>query len=167
MDKIMWCVSRKGGIELTDSNFNLAEAYMRKAEESLETMRSAKSKSWEIVTAYYAMYFSVYSILMRIGVKCEIHSCTIEFARTFLGGYLSREEVGLLEDSMDARVDAQYYVNRKVADRTYRKMIASAPAFMSRCRSVKEKIDDRTVSHIRGKILGMQRKLASQSNTRE
>lgn len=149
MNKISWCVSKKGGIEIVEPNFNLARAYERKAEESLETMRSAESKSWKIVTAYYAMYFSVYSLLMRIGVKCEIHSCTIEFAKVFLGDYLKREELKLLEDSMEARVDAQYYVNREVADKTYKNMIELSPAFMSHCKSVKERIDDKTVTQIR------------------
>jgi len=167
MDRIVWCVSKKGGIELTEANLNLADAYLKKAEDSLRTMRNAKSKSWEIVTAYYAMYFSIYSILMRIGVKCEIHSCTIEFAKRFLGGHLGRGELELLEDSMDARVDAQYYVDRDVADKTYKKMIASAPAFMTHCKSVKERIDDKTVSLIRERPAEFQRGRSGRAENQE
>lgn len=121
-------------------------------------MRSTESRSWKIVTGYYTMYFSVYAILMRIGVKCEIHSCTIAFAKVFLGDNIRREELKLLEDSMEARVDAQYYVNREVTYETYKKIIESAPAFMSHCKSLKEKIDDKTVTHIRQSLENIIRK---------
>ncbi len=158
MNKLNWCTKKKGGIELIEPNFNLAEAYTRKAEESLQTMRVMTSKSWKIVTTYYAMYFSVYSILMRIGVKCEIHSCTIEFAKVFLDDYMKSEELKLLADSMEARVDAQYYVNREVSSVLFKKMIDSAPEFIAHGKSVKEKIDDKTVTQIREKLENIIRK---------
>ncbi|MEM3555962.1 MAG: hypothetical protein QXF56_04560 [Candidatus Micrarchaeia archaeon] len=67
MSKLKWCLKTKNGIELTEPNSNLADAYIKKAEESLETMRLAKSRDWKISTAYYTIYFSVYAILMKIG----------------------------------------------------------------------------------------------------
>ena len=51
------------------------------------------TKDWKISTAYYTIYFSLYALLMKIGVKCEIHSCTIEFARQLLKEQISKEEV--------------------------------------------------------------------------
>ena len=32
---------------------------------------------WAVSASYYAEYFEVYSLLSKIGVKCEIHDCTI------------------------------------------------------------------------------------------
>lgn len=93
MDKIIWCLKQKGGIQLVDPNSNLAEAYIKKAEDSLSSIRINKIKDWKISTAYYTMYFSLYSILMKIGVKCEIHSCTLEFAKHFLKEYFSEDEL--------------------------------------------------------------------------
>ena len=74
---------------MVEPNSNLAEAYIKKAEEALESMRINVVKDWKISTAYYTLYFSLYSILTRIGIKCEIHSCTIAFAKRFLREFFS------------------------------------------------------------------------------
>ena len=91
MDKIKWCAGKKGGLSLIEPNSDLAEAYIKKAEEALESMRVNTIKDWKISTAYYTLYFSLYSILTKIGIKCEIHSCTIEFAKRFLKDYFNEE----------------------------------------------------------------------------
>ena len=44
MDKIKWCVKKKEGLSLVERNSNLANAYFKKAEEALESMRINKSK---------------------------------------------------------------------------------------------------------------------------
>ena len=36
MDKIKWCAGKKEGLSLIEPNSNLAEAYIKKAEEALE-----------------------------------------------------------------------------------------------------------------------------------
>ncbi len=56
MDQIKWCLKQKKGIELIEPNNNLREAYLIKAEEALETLRTTKSKDWKLITAYYAIY---------------------------------------------------------------------------------------------------------------
>jgi len=83
VDVIRWCKKKKKGIRLISPNENLADAYLFKAEDALETMNSITSPDWRISTAYYAMYYSVYAILMKSGIKSEIHSCTIECMRIF------------------------------------------------------------------------------------
>ena len=110
MDKMKWCVRRKGGLSLIEPNSNIAEAYIKKGEEALESMRVNIIKYWRILTAYYTLYFSLYSILTKIGVKCEIHSCTIEFAKRFLKDYFTEEELEFIEDSLKARIDSKYYL---------------------------------------------------------
>ena len=100
MDKIKWCAGKKEGLSLIEPNSDLANAYIKKAEEALESMRVNIIKDWKISTAYYTIYFSLYAVLMKLGVKCEIHSCTIEFAKklyaeknitVFPGQYLARD----------------------------------------------------------------------------
>jgi len=81
MDKIKWCVGKKEGLSLVEPNSDLANAYLKKAKEALESMRVNIIKDWKISTAYYKIYFSLYAILMKLGIKCGIHSCTIEFAK--------------------------------------------------------------------------------------
>ena len=81
MDKIKWCAGKKEGLSLIEPNSDIANAYIKKAEEALESIRVNIIKDWKISTAYYSIYFSLYALLIKIGIKCEIHSCTIEFAK--------------------------------------------------------------------------------------
>ncbi|MCD6496604.1 MAG: HEPN domain-containing protein [Candidatus Aenigmarchaeota archaeon] len=152
MNKIIWCVRKKGGLSLIEPNPDLAEAYIRKAEEALESMRVNVIKDWKISTAYYTLYFSLYALLMKIGIKCEIHSCTIAFAKEFLGDYLDAEELEFIEDSLKARIDSQYYVDRTVPDGQYGQMMRRAPEFLVRCKSVLIKLNEKKINEIRGRF---------------
>ena len=79
MSKINWCKKQKKGIKLIEPNDNLSEEYYQNAEESIKVLRSieeVKSNMWLATTKYYNEYFAVYSVLMRIGIKCEINDCT-------------------------------------------------------------------------------------------
>ncbi len=155
MNQIRWCLSKKNGLELIEPNDNLREAYQKKAEEALESMRLMKNKDWKITTAYYTLYFSLYSILMKLGIKCEIHSCTIAFMKEFLDEYFTREECSLLENSLNARVNAQYYIDRKVPDSFYEEMIEHAPEFFAKCKSTAQIIDEGKILEIQDKLKAM------------
>jgi len=37
-----------------------------------------KSNMWLATTKYYCEYFAIYAVLMKLGIKCEIHECTIK-----------------------------------------------------------------------------------------
>ena len=149
MDKIKWCAGKKEGMCLIEPNSNLAEAYIKKSEEALESMRVNIIKDWKISTAYYTLYFSLYAVLTKIGVKCEIHSCTIEFAKRFLREYFTEEDLDFTEDSLKARIDSQYYVDRTVPDEQYNKMMKDAPAFLVKCKSILIKLNEKKVNEIR------------------
>ncbi|MFH0859855.1 MAG: HEPN domain-containing protein [Candidatus Altiarchaeota archaeon] len=149
-DKIRWCIRQKRGIELIEPSENLAKAYLQKAEKALESMKANEGNTeWEIPSGYYAMYFSVYAILMRLGVKSEIHSCTIEFVRVYLNEYFTDEEMELLATSQEARIDAQYYVGRRINIRIHQKIIREAPDLMIKCKNILPKISDSKIGEIR------------------
>ena len=152
MDKIKWCAKKKDGLNLVEPNSNLAEAYIKKAEEALESLRVNIIKDWKISTAYYTIYFSLYALLIRMGIKCEIHSCTVEFAKQFLEEYFSKEELDFIEDSLKARIDSQYYVDRTVPDPQYKKMIKLAPEFLVKCKSILLKLNEKKINEIRKKF---------------
>ena len=152
MDKIKWCAGKKEGLSLIESNSDLANAYIKKAEEALESMRVNIIKDWKISTAYYTIYFSLYAVLMKLGVKCEIHSCTIEFAKRFLEEYFEESELDFAEDSLKARVDSQYYIGRTVPDEQYNKMIQKAPEFLVKCKYILIKLNEKKVNEIRDKF---------------
>lgn len=152
MNKIKWCSEQKAGIKLIEPNSDLAEAYVIKAEEALESMRLIVIKDWKISTAYYTLYFALYSILTRIGIKSEIHSCTIEFAKMYLKEFFSEGDLEFTEDSLKARVDSQYYVERTVPDKQYLKMIKDAPKFLVKCKDILLKLNEKKIIEIRTKI---------------
>lgn len=116
MDKIKWCLRQNKGIELVEPSDNLRDAYLKKAEDALETLRTSKIKDWRLIIAYYIIYNGIYSLLMKIGIKCEIHSCTIEFVKYFLKTHFSEEDFELIDKAFSARIDSQYYVNKNVPD---------------------------------------------------
>ena len=117
VDKLRWCFSKKG-VKLIEPNDNLAKEYLQNAEETLVVLRDIEGKSnmWLATTKYYCEYFTIYALLMRLGVKPEIHDCTIKIV-----AFLEKEAVlergieKLLEYDKELRIDNQYYLkNRKV-----------------------------------------------------
>lgn len=154
MDKFLWCI-KKNAFEIVLPNENLSKAYLMKAKDALMAASANISKEWRISAAYYSMYFSLYSILMRIGVKCENHSCTLAFPGRFLKNYFSEKDIEFLDASLKARIDAQYYVNRKVSDKQYEDMLKLAPQILVKCKSIVEQLTEEDVSAIRSGLLKM------------
>lgn len=114
-----WCKKQKKGIKLIEPNENLAKEYIQTAEESLEVLKiiTNKSKVWVATTKYYCEYFAVYSLLMKIGIKCEIHECTLEICKMLeKEAILPKGYAKILEDDKQLRIDNQYYLkNREVS----------------------------------------------------
>jgi len=152
MSKLNWCFKQKEGIRIIEPNDNVSKAFIQKAEGALESMNQMTNKDWQISTAYYSMYFSVYSILARIGVKCEIHSCTIELTNELLSDYLSEEEIEFLKDSAKARIDAQYYINRSVAEEQYKEMLKKAPKYLVKCKTINEQLTESKIKELRKEL---------------
>lgn len=132
MDKIKWCKNKKRGIRVTEMNENLAKKYIRKSEDSLKMMNKAISEEWKIVAAYYACYEALYSLLQRIGVKCEIHDCTIEMMKFFP---FEKEETKFLKNLKKKRIGAQYYVSKNVSLEDENKI----KKFVLKCKEILEK----------------------------
>ncbi len=153
MVNIEWCKKQKHGIELIEPNEDLANAYIKKAEDPLSASLNLENNTdWRVSSLYYTMYFSVYATLMRIGVKCEIHSCTIAFAQFFLNNYFSKEEIEMLNKAMKARIDVQYYTDRNISKRVYNKMIENAPKFIAISKDTINKLTEKEIFEIRTKI---------------
>ncbi len=153
MDKIDWCLRQKNGIDLIEPNENLARAYFKKAENSLKAALALKdNREWEISSSYYAMYFSLYAILMKIGIKSEIHSCTIAFMKKVLRDYFSEEEISLVEKSQKARIDTQYYSNRNISDNLYSRMTNNSALFLTKCKEIANNLTEKDINDIREMI---------------
>lgn len=152
--KINWCIKQEKGLELINKNNNLSKEYLVKAENALRAIKALENNSeWQISAAYYASYFSLYSILMKIGVKSEIHVCTIEFANKFLNKYFTGKKLSLLKKSMKARIDLQYYTDREVSLNKHKKMIEFAYEFRAKCKEIIQNLDENSINNIRSDFL--------------
>ena len=150
MDQIKWCLNQKKGIELVEPSDNLRDAYLVKAEDALDTLKTSKSRDWQLTTAYYTIYNSIYSLLMKIGIKCEIHSCTIEFTKRYLKDHFTPEDFELIDKAFSARIDSQYYVNRQVPDQNYDLITKKTPAFLVKCKNIV--LDQKEIIEIRARV---------------
>ncbi|HLD72812.1 MAG TPA: hypothetical protein VJA23_04450 [Candidatus Nanoarchaeia archaeon] len=115
MVSIKWCLNKKNGLELVQPNPNLCQSYLSMGEESLKVMEKVQeSQIWTATTTYYIFYYSLYAVMMHLGVKCEIHSCSLEFMKHFLNQFYSPEDFQMIQAAFLARNDLQYYANRPV-----------------------------------------------------
>ncbi len=116
--KITWCCKQKKGIRLIQPNDNLAKEYIQSSEETFIVIQTIKGQSnmWLATTKYYCEYLAAYALLMKLGVKCEIHDCTIELCKLLeKENIMPKDFTKILEYDKDLRIDNQYYLkNRKV-----------------------------------------------------
>src|SRR3972149_10697224 len=123
-DGLTWCFKQKRGIHITEPNINLTKAYLKKATSALNTMTATlqiNEADWIATTAYYARYFELYALLMKIGVKTEIHDCTINIAQLLANhGILRQKLVDEVAEAKQTRIDAQYYVATEISQKQIR-----------------------------------------------
>lgn len=109
-DLLVWCFKQKRGIRIIEPNSNLTKAYLKKAKSALNTMTAAlqiNEADWTATTAYYARYFALYALLMKMGVKSEIHDCTINLAQLLANhGILRQSLVNDIAEAKQERIDA-------------------------------------------------------------
>lgn len=98
MVSIKWCATQKHGLTLFERNENMSMSYLRMAQESIHVLSNVQSSAiWTATTSYYVFYYSLYALMLRIGVKCEIHSCSLQFMREFLSVYYSTNDYLMIE----------------------------------------------------------------------
>lgn len=78
----------------------------------MEVNAQADIEEWAVSASYYAKYFAVYALLSKIGVKCEIHDCTIALFGHLFSTVELHHLVRELRQSKEDRVDVQYYSTR-------------------------------------------------------
>lgn len=145
MDKIKWCCNQKRGIELIEKKEHLSEKYMEEAEESLDICSKITGK-WQIISGYYSCYNAFYSILMKCGIKSEIHECTIALMDLFE----MNKEKEFLEELKEKRIQAQYYLKEIKL-----KGIKEVKEFLEKCKEIVEDLNSEKIEEIRNKIKGM------------
>lgn len=153
MATIDWCKNQEKGIKPIEPNDNLFQEYIQTAEETLDILKSIKGKSkvWLATTKYYCEYFAVYALLMKIGIKCEIHDCTIaicellEKIKIIPNGYTA-----ILREDKQLRIDNQYYLKNRDVPLDYNKILE----FVLKVKDIGAKLTNAKINEIRKKIMG-------------
>lgn len=128
-NSLKWCFSLKDGLKFTEPNENLAKSYLDEAKSSLKRAEKDLNDGdllWATVVIYYADYYSLYSFLQKIGIKCENHFCSILTVSYMLGD----EKTKIINQHKDRRIDAQYYM--KIGkEEDVKQMLKEAKIFVS------------------------------------
>lgn len=150
---LQWCAKQKKGIKLVKESTTLQKAYVKKSAEALKSMKvnaDAGIDEWAVSASYYAKYFSIYALLSRLGIKCEIHDCTIAL---FIHLFENDVPPQLLQDLRQAkkdRVEAQYYTSIMKIDA--RKLISETREFVLQIEEIVDEIDSVKISKIRKEL---------------
>ncbi len=133
MNKLTWCLKQKNGIELAEPNENLCRAYYKEAQETLQQIEGRDTK-WEVIMAYYARYNALYSLLMKAGIKCEIHDCALEILKRIDG--FSDPDWAFLSMLKEKRIQAQYYLKQERLEN-----LLQVKKFVLKCGNIAENLD--------------------------
>src|SRR3990170_3510912 len=133
-ENLIWCFKQKRGLRVTEPNQNLTKAYLKKAASALNTMTAAlqiNEADWTATTAYYARYFALYALLMKIGIKSEIHDCTINVAKLLSkNGTLNPRLTDDITKAKQTRIDTQYYVEKEPNQTEIKNNVEAARKFV-------------------------------------
>ena len=152
MVSIQWCLKKEGGLELSEPNAVMARSYLGMAEDSLKDLENVKTDIWKATITYYSFYYSLYALMMRIGVKCEIHSCSLEFMDKLLGDLYSKEDIEMINKAFGARINLQYYANRPIDEKVIKETRAYVSDFLSKTKDVITNITNNQIISIRKKL---------------
>jgi uncharacterized protein (UPF0332 family) len=112
-----------------------------------------KETDWTATTAYYARYFALYALLMKIGVKSEIHDCTINVAKLLSKNLILNPR--LTDDITKAkqtRIDTQYYVEKEHDQTEIKNNVEAARKFVLEIEQTIENITPEQINSIRTQL---------------
>lgn len=103
------------GLKLITPSTKMSVSYLKMAEDTLDSLdKSESSKIWTAAKVYYVFYYALYAVMLSIGVKCEMHACSIEFMKKFLVPPYSKKDLVMIKKAFVNRNNLQYYVDRPV-----------------------------------------------------
>src|SRR3989344_5468843 len=151
---IKWCLNQKSGLELIEPNANMSNSYLRMAEESLSIVNNIEqSRIWTATTTYYIFYYSLYALMLRIGIKCEIHSCSLEFMNQTLKSFYNLTDNKMINDAFKSRIDLQYYADRPVDNLVIEKTKKYSKDFYIKTKDIIAKITEDQINSIRKELI--------------
>lgn len=150
MVTIKWCFNVKNGLELITPNENMSISYLKMAEESMVMIKkNEESRIWSTSTSYYTMYYCLYSLMMKLGIKCEIHQCSIEFMKHFLNDFYSGEEIDLIKTAFEIRNSLQYYPDKLIDESKIELIKKGSVDFFVKTKTILAMINEKRSKEVR------------------
>ena len=153
---LKWCLGQSKGIKLARSSDNLAKAYMQKSRNALMSMEiNAKAgiTEWAVSASYYAKYFAVYALFMKIGVKCEIHDCTITLFNYLFADNVHPSVIQEFKQSKENRIEMQYFTRETKTDTD--KLMAQTKNFVLEIEKIYDVLNSEKIVILQSKLKGM------------
>jgi uncharacterized protein (UPF0332 family) len=131
-NEIKRCFSRWAN--LTKPNQKLAGTFVEKAQNDLLVLRSIPQTDmeWRAATLYYARYHMLTALLLRIGIDCKDHNCSISIAEFAFSDILGKEIFDEIKTAKKHRIDLQYYSDRAVDKTEFEKNMRSVDQFVEK-----------------------------------
>jgi len=154
MVSLKWCSNQSKGFRLVEPNKNMSEGYMELAKSSIGTMNREKGKNnvFSISAGYYSMYYALYGVMINIGIKCEIHACSIKFMENFLDEFYSKEDMENIYSAFKLRNSVQYYVGTIIEDTQIKILQNNAQDFVSKSMKILMSLNETKIIEIRDKF---------------
>jgi uncharacterized protein (UPF0332 family) len=141
------------GIRIVAPSDNLVKAYHEKSNNALKSMEinaQAGLVEWAVSASYYAKYFAVYSLLSKIGVKCEIHDCTITLFEYLFCDSIPKEVIKNLRESKADRVELQYYTQQ--IDMDLEQVIKGTKKFVLEIENVADGLNSEIITELQKRL---------------
>ncbi len=87
--------------------------------------------------------------MLRIGIKCEIHACSLAFMEKCLNSFYEANDVEMINKAFKARIDLQYYADRPVDEKSIQDIKEYCTAFFIRTKDILSKISEKQIKNIR------------------
>ncbi|MDI6720892.1 MAG: hypothetical protein QMD85_00775 [Candidatus Aenigmarchaeota archaeon] len=100
----------------------------------------------------YARYNAIYALLKKVGIKSEIHDCSIALIKYLFSDIFDKKFLNELEKSKQQRIDVQYYTDRTISDSDYEKNIKSAATFVLTVEEAVGKLSAQNISEARKRL---------------
>lgn len=151
MVSMKWCINQSKGIKLVEPNENMSKGYMKLAESSIGTMNRERGKNdvFSISAGYYSMYYALYGVMINMGIKCEIHTCTIKFMENFLMEFYSEEDVKNIYSAFKLRNSVQYYVNNIIENFQIKVLQENVSSFFIKSQAILMSLNENKIREIR------------------
>ena len=143
MNSLKWCFKQNKGIKLVEPNLAIAKKFISDARIDLGLI-DKKELKWNIIKEYYVCYNSFYSLLVKCGIKCEIHDCTLKLMGLF---DFKKSVQNKLIDLKKERIGVQYYLDKSKKD-----YFDFAKSFFDLCEIKFMELNDFEVKRIRSEL---------------